>query len=83
MEGSISKYFATEVGDGAANDAIQGLGGYGYIREFEVEKIKAQINVLSDFLASKLREDDNHKPKTKGMIDPRTGKPFRDGNGQS
>ena len=30
VEGSIAKYFATEVGDTMANDAIQALGGYGY-----------------------------------------------------
>jgi len=40
VEGSISKYFATEVGDAMANDGIQALGGYGYIRDYEVEKIK-------------------------------------------
>ncbi|MEE9613123.1 MAG: acyl-CoA dehydrogenase family protein, partial [Desulfatiglandales bacterium] len=49
LEGSISKYFATEAGDTAANDAIQGLGGYGYIREFEVEKIKRDIKITTIF----------------------------------
>ena len=49
LEGSISKYFATEAGDKAANDAIQGLGGYGYIREFEVEKIKRDIKITTIF----------------------------------
>jgi len=48
VEGSIAKYFATEVGDAMANDGIQALGGYGYIREYEVEKIKrdAKINTI-------------------------------------
>ncbi len=45
VEGSIAKYFATEAGDAAANDAIQALGGYGYIREFEVEKIKRDVKI--------------------------------------
>ena len=49
VEGSISKYFATEVGDAAANDAIQALGGYGYVREFEVEKIKRDIKITTIF----------------------------------
>ncbi|MDB4444289.1 acyl-CoA dehydrogenase family protein [bacterium] len=49
VEGSIAKYFATEVGDAAANDAIQALGGYGYIREFEVEKIKRDIKITCIF----------------------------------
>jgi alkylation response protein AidB-like acyl-CoA dehydrogenase len=49
VAGSISKYFATEAGDAAANRAIQALGGYGYIREFEVEKIKRDIKITTIF----------------------------------
>ncbi|MEJ2725505.1 MAG: acyl-CoA dehydrogenase family protein [Deltaproteobacteria bacterium] len=49
VEGSIAKYFATEAGDAMANDAIQALGGYGYIREFEVEKIKRDIKITTIF----------------------------------
>lgn len=49
VEGSISKFFATEAGDKAANDAIQALGGYGYIREYEVEKIKRDIKITTIF----------------------------------
>jgi alkylation response protein AidB-like acyl-CoA dehydrogenase len=49
VEGSIAKYFATEVGDAAANDAIQALGGYGYIREYEVEKIKRDAKITTIF----------------------------------
>jgi alkylation response protein AidB-like acyl-CoA dehydrogenase len=45
VEGSIAKYFATESADKAANDAIQALGGYGYITEFEVEKIKRDVKI--------------------------------------
>lgn len=47
VEGSIAKYFATESGDAMANDAIQALGGYGYIREYEVEKIKRDIKITT------------------------------------
>ncbi len=47
VEGSIAKYFATEAGDATANDAIQGLGGYGYIREYEVEKIKRDLKITT------------------------------------
>jgi alkylation response protein AidB-like acyl-CoA dehydrogenase len=46
VEGSIAKYFATEAGDTMANDGIQAFGGYGYIREYEVEKIKRDIKIL-------------------------------------
>ncbi len=46
VEGSIAKYFATEAGDAMANDGIQAFGGYGYTREFEVEKIKRDVKIL-------------------------------------
>jgi alkylation response protein AidB-like acyl-CoA dehydrogenase len=49
VEGSIAKYFATEAGDLAANDGIQALGGYGYIREYEVEKIKRDAKIATIF----------------------------------
>jgi len=49
VEGSIAKYFATEAGDTAANDGIQALGGYGYIREYEVEKIKRDTKISTIF----------------------------------
>ncbi len=49
VEGSIAKYFATEAGDAMANNAIQALGGYGYIREFEVEKIKRDLKITTIF----------------------------------
>ncbi|MFZ0241576.1 MAG: acyl-CoA dehydrogenase family protein [Desulfobacterales bacterium] len=45
VEGSIAKYFATETGNRAAEDAMQALGGYGYINEFEVEKIKRDAKI--------------------------------------
>jgi len=49
VEGSIAKYFASEAGDAMANNAIQALGGYGYIREFEVEKIKRDLKITTIF----------------------------------
>ncbi len=45
VEGSIAKFFATETADKAAGDAMQALGGYGYISEFEVEKIKRDVKI--------------------------------------
>jgi len=47
VEGSIAKYFATEAGDAMANDGIQAFGGYGYIRDYEVEKIKRDVKILT------------------------------------
>ncbi len=45
IEGSIAKYFATETGNKAAEDAMQALGGYGYTSEFEVEKVKRDVKI--------------------------------------
>jgi alkylation response protein AidB-like acyl-CoA dehydrogenase len=45
VEGSISKLFASESANKAAEDAIQALGGYGYIAEYEVEKIKRDVRI--------------------------------------
>ncbi|MCA9921147.1 MAG: acyl-CoA dehydrogenase family protein, partial [Anaerolineales bacterium] len=38
-EGAVAKYLATEAGNKAAEDAIQAHGGYGYTKEYMVEKI--------------------------------------------
>jgi len=45
VEGSIAKLFAPESANKAAEDAIQALGGYGYITEYEVEKIKRDVRI--------------------------------------
>jgi alkylation response protein AidB-like acyl-CoA dehydrogenase len=44
-EGAIAKYLATEAGNKAAEDAIQALGGYGYVKEYMVEKIKRDVRI--------------------------------------
>jgi alkylation response protein AidB-like acyl-CoA dehydrogenase len=44
-EGAISKYMATEAGNWAADASIQALGGYGYTREYMVEKIKRDARI--------------------------------------
>ena len=44
-EGAIAKYLATEAGDAAADAAIQAHGGYGYTREYMVEKIKRDVRI--------------------------------------
>lgn len=46
IEGAIAKYFATEVGNVAADDAVQALGGYGYTVDYEVEKIRRDARIL-------------------------------------
>lgn len=46
IEGSVAKLFATEVGNVAADDAVQALGGYGYCVDYEVEKIRRDARIL-------------------------------------
>jgi alkylation response protein AidB-like acyl-CoA dehydrogenase len=46
-EGAIAKYMATEAGNHAAEDAIQALGGYGYTKEYMVEKIKRDVRITT------------------------------------
>lgn len=44
-EGAIAKYWGTESGNNAAEASIQAHGGYGYTREYAVEKIKRDVRV--------------------------------------
>jgi alkylation response protein AidB-like acyl-CoA dehydrogenase len=46
-EGAVAKYLATEAGNAAADAAIQGHGGYGYTREYMVEKIKRDVRITT------------------------------------
>jgi len=46
-EGAIAKYLASEAGLGAADAAIQALGGYGYTREYMVEKIRRDVRITT------------------------------------
>jgi len=46
-EGAIAKYMATEFGNSAAEASIQALGGYGYTREYMVEKIKRDVRITT------------------------------------
>jgi alkylation response protein AidB-like acyl-CoA dehydrogenase len=46
-EGAIAKYFASEAGNRAADASLQALGGYGYTREYMVEKIKRDVRITT------------------------------------
>jgi alkylation response protein AidB-like acyl-CoA dehydrogenase len=46
-EGAVAKYAATEAGNRAAEDSIQALGGYGYTRDYLVEKIKRDVRITT------------------------------------
>ncbi len=46
-EGALAKLAATEAGNAAADAAIQAHGGYGYIHEYEVEKIRRDVRITT------------------------------------
>ena len=46
-EGAVAKFLATEAGNKAAEDSIQALGGYGYTKEYMVEKIKRDVRITT------------------------------------
>ncbi|MFQ5436366.1 MAG: acyl-CoA dehydrogenase family protein, partial [Anaerolineae bacterium] len=46
-EGAVAKYLATEAANKAAEDAIQAHGGYGYTKEYMVEKIKRDVRITT------------------------------------
>jgi alkylation response protein AidB-like acyl-CoA dehydrogenase len=46
-EGAIAKYMATEAGNAAADASIQAFGGYGYTKEYMVEKHKRDVRITT------------------------------------
>jgi alkylation response protein AidB-like acyl-CoA dehydrogenase len=46
-EGAIAKYLASEAGNAAADAAIQAHGGYGYTKEYMVEKIRRDVRITT------------------------------------
>lgn len=46
-EGAIAKYMASEAGNAAADAAIQAHGGYGYVKEYVVEKIRRDVRITT------------------------------------
>ena len=47
VEGSIAKLWCTEAGNRAADAAIQALGGYGYSRDYMVEKMRRDVRITT------------------------------------
>lgn len=47
VEGAICKYYCTEAASKTADDAVQALGGYGYINEYEVEKVRRDVKITT------------------------------------
>jgi len=46
-QASMAKYFATEAAERACHNAIQILGGYGYTKEFPVERYYRDVRITS------------------------------------
>ncbi len=46
-EGAIAKYMASEAGNLAADAGIQALGGYGFTKEYMVEKVKRDVRITT------------------------------------
>ena len=46
-EGAIAKLIATEAGLAAAEAAIQAMGGYGYTKEYVVERIRRDVRITT------------------------------------
>jgi alkylation response protein AidB-like acyl-CoA dehydrogenase len=46
-EGAIAKLVATEAANQAADAALQALGGYGYVREYMVEKLRRDLRITT------------------------------------
>jgi alkylation response protein AidB-like acyl-CoA dehydrogenase len=44
-EASMAKLFATEMAERVCHDALQTLGGYGYLADFEIERIYRDVRV--------------------------------------
>jgi alkylation response protein AidB-like acyl-CoA dehydrogenase len=44
-EGAIAKFAGSEAGNAAAEASIQALGGYGYVHEMVIEKIKRDVRI--------------------------------------
>jgi len=44
---------------------------------FEIQRIRKELDALEDFLLSELKQNREAKPRSDGIVDPRTGKLFR------
>ena len=46
-EAAMAKLFASEIAEKAANDAVQIFGGYGFIKDYPVEKFYRDVKLLT------------------------------------
>ncbi len=75
---------ATEAGNGAADAAIQALGGYGFVHEYMVEKINRDVRITtiyegtSEIMEMTIGRDRwQQHLKTSGPLLPRAGRGAR------
>ena len=47
LESSMAKYFASEVAVSATNEAVQIHGGYGFLKDFPVEKFYRDVKLVT------------------------------------
>jgi alkylation response protein AidB-like acyl-CoA dehydrogenase len=47
LASSIAKYFASECAVRATNEAVQIHGGYGFIKDFPVEKLYRDVKLMT------------------------------------
>ena len=81
---------ATEAGNKAAEDAIQALGGYGYTREYMVEKIKRDVRITTIYEGTSeimewtiARDRWQQHLKTRGAVLRRLGRAARAASARS
>ncbi|PIW70414.1 MAG: acyl-CoA dehydrogenase, partial [Ignavibacteriales bacterium CG12_big_fil_rev_8_21_14_0_65_30_8] len=46
-EAAMAKLFASEIAEKAANEAVQIFGGYGFVKDYPVEKFYRDVKLLT------------------------------------
>ena len=73
-ESSIAKYYAARAAMRACNAAVQIHGGYGYTREFPVERYLRDVKLARDRRGHQRGAEDGHRPRAaegRAVTEPR------------
>ena len=62
-EASMAKLFASETAEAVCSAAIQTLGGYGYLKDFPVERIYRDVRVCQIYEGTSRRPAHRHRPQ--------------------
>jgi len=57
VESSMAKLFASEIGVYVADRALQIFGGYGYVKDYPVERLFRDAKVTEIYAGSPLTQD--------------------------